>query len=95
MATGFSLCSSRGATPASQKHPAAVEYHDFQPVDPWKSTGLVVRSRKLPHLEVAGATYFVTFRCHPQFQLSPRARDLVMTVIQEQHRQTIDLDGLS
>ena len=54
---------------------------------------LVVRSRKPPHLEVAGATYFVTFRCHSTFQLPPQARDLVMTVIQEQDRRTIDLDA--
>ena len=51
----------------------------------------VVRSRKLPHLEVAGATYFVTFRCHSKFQLPPQARGLVITVIQEQDRRTIDL----
>jgi REP element-mobilizing transposase RayT len=77
----------------SQKHPAAVELNDFQPLDPWKSSELVVRSRKLPHLEVAGATYFVTFRCHSKFQLPPRTRDLVMAVIQEQHHKTIDLDA--
>jgi REP element-mobilizing transposase RayT len=77
----------------SQKHPAAVELSDFQPLDPWKSSDVVVRSRKLPHLEVAGATYFVTLRCHSTFQLPPQARGLVMTVIQEQHHKTIDLDA--
>jgi REP-associated tyrosine transposase len=77
----------------SQKHRTAVELSDFQPLDPWKSSELVVRRRKLPHLEVAGATYFITFRCHPQFQLPPQARDLVMAVIQEQDRRTIDLDA--
>jgi REP element-mobilizing transposase RayT len=47
----------------------------------------------LPHLELAGATYFVTFRCHPKFQLPLQAHDLVMTVIREQDRKTIDLDA--
>ncbi|MBV8361848.1 MAG: hypothetical protein JO189_28520 [Deltaproteobacteria bacterium] len=35
----------------SQK-PPPLELSDFQPVDPWKSSEMVVRSRKLPHLEV-------------------------------------------
>jgi REP element-mobilizing transposase RayT len=77
----------------SQKQPTAVELSDFQPINPWKSRELVVRSRKLPHLEAAVATYFITFRCHAQFQLVPQARDLVMTVIQEQDPRTIDLDA--
>jgi REP element-mobilizing transposase RayT len=34
-----------------------------------------------------------TFRCHSKFQLPPQARDLVMTVIQEQRHKTIDLDA--
>jgi REP element-mobilizing transposase RayT len=78
----------------SQKHPAAVELSEFQPLDPWKSSELVVKSRKLPHLELAGATYFVTFRCHSKFQLPSQARDLVMTEIQQQHHKTIDLDAV-
>ena len=76
----------------SQK-PPPLELSDFQPVDPWKSSEMVVRSRKLPHLEVPGATYLVTFRCHSKFQLPPQARDLVMAVIQEQHHKTIDLEA--
>ena len=55
MATGFSLCSSMRERPVIEKPPQAVELADFQPLDPWKSSELVVRSRKLPHLEVAGA----------------------------------------
>ncbi|MBV8452052.1 MAG: transposase [Deltaproteobacteria bacterium] len=77
----------------SKQHPIETELSDFQPLDPWKSSELVVRSRKLPHLEVAGATYFVTFRCHSKFQLPPQAHDLVMTVIQEQVHKTIALDA--
>jgi REP element-mobilizing transposase RayT len=82
-----------GELPVSQKQPISVDFSDFQPIDPWKSSELVVRSRKLPHLEVAGATYFVTFRCHSKFQLPPQARDLVMAVIREQDRNTVDLDA--
>jgi REP element-mobilizing transposase RayT len=77
----------------SQKHPAAVELSDFQPLDRWQSSELVVRSRQLPHLEVAGATYFVTFRCHSTFQLPPQARGLVMAVIEERDHKAIDLDA--
>jgi hypothetical protein len=39
----------------SQKQPPPAEFGDFQPIDPWKSSELVVRGRKLPHLEVTGA----------------------------------------
>jgi REP element-mobilizing transposase RayT len=69
------------------------ELNVFQPVDPWKSSDLVVRSRRLPHLEVAGATYFTTLRCGSKFQLPPQAHDLVMAVLREQHGNTIDLDA--
>jgi REP element-mobilizing transposase RayT len=79
--------------PVAAKQPPALEFSDFQPVDPWKSSEVVVRSRKLPHLEMPGATYFVTFRCHSKFQLPPQARDLVMTLIQGQDHKTIDLDA--
>jgi REP element-mobilizing transposase RayT len=76
----------------SGKQPPPVEFRDFQPVDPWKSIKLVV-SRKLPHLEVARATYFITFRCDSKFKLPPQARDVVMATIQAQHYKRIDLDA--
>jgi REP element-mobilizing transposase RayT len=52
----------------------------------------VVKSRKLPHLTVTGATYFVTFCTHGSFLLPPDARDLVMAAIRTQQQKTIDLD---
>jgi REP element-mobilizing transposase RayT len=82
-----------GKTLVSEKYAAAAELDDFQPVDPWKSSELVVKSRKLPHLTVTGATYFVTFRTHARFQLSPDARDLVIAAIQAQQQKSIDLDS--
>ncbi|MBV8356445.1 MAG: hypothetical protein JO189_00705, partial [Deltaproteobacteria bacterium] len=71
----------------SEKYRSAAELDDFLPVDPWKSSELVVKSRKLPHLTVSGATYFVTFRTYARFQLPPHARDLVMAAIQAQQQR--------
>ena len=82
-----------GKTLVSEKEPSAARLADFQPVDPWKSGELVVKGRKLPHLTVTGATYFVTFRTHARFQLPPSARDLVMATIQAQQQKRIDLDA--
>jgi REP element-mobilizing transposase RayT len=82
-----------GETLVSEKYPSAAELDDFQPVDPWKSSELVVKSRKLPHLTVTGATYFVTFRTYARFQLPPNARDLVMAAIQAQQQKSIELDA--
>jgi hypothetical protein len=45
----------------SEKNPSAAELDHFQPLDPSKSSELVVKSRKLPDLTVTGATYFVIF----------------------------------
>jgi len=77
----------------SEKYPSPAELDDFQPVDPWRSSELIVKSRKLPHLTVTGATYFVTFRTYARFQLPPDARDLVMGAIQAQQQKSIDLDS--
>lgn len=49
---------------------------DLVDVDPWKSEDLVLRRRNLPHLEVPGATYFVTFRSN--VLLPAGARDVVL-----------------
>jgi hypothetical protein len=76
-----------GETFVIQKQPPSPGLGQFQPLDPWKSRELVVRSRKLPHLEVAGATYFVTFRCHATFKLPPQACDVVMATIQAQDQK--------
>ena len=65
----------------------------FQPVDPWKSEELTYTRRNLPHLEVPGATYFVTFRCHRGIQLPSWARDLIMSAIESCDGKSIDLDA--
>jgi hypothetical protein len=69
-----------GKTLVSEKESAAAQPADLQPVHPWKSRELVVKSRKLPHLTVTGATYFVTFRTLARFQLPPGACDLALVV---------------
>jgi REP element-mobilizing transposase RayT len=63
----------------------------FEPVDPWKSEDLLITRRNLPHLNVPGATYFLTFRS--KIFLPPNARDLVIAVIREFTGQHIDLDA--
>jgi len=82
-----------GETLVSEKYPAAAALDDFQPLDPGQSSELVVKSRKLPHLTVSGATYFVTFRTYARFQLPPHARDLMMAAIQAQAQESIELNA--
>ena len=65
------------------KQPSTPESGRFEAVDPWQSGNLAVRRRNLPHLEVPGATYFVTFRCRSSADLSAQARVLVMAAIVE------------
>lgn len=67
---------------------------NFQPTDPWKSPDLSVRRRNLPHLEVPGATYFVTFRCSPGFGLTPAARDVVIDVFRRSDAESIELEAV-
>jgi REP element-mobilizing transposase RayT len=65
----------------------------FQPVNPWKSDEFLFRRRNLPHLEVPGATYFVTFRCCSDVVLPAAARDLMMAAIKNCCQTSIDLDA--
>jgi REP-associated tyrosine transposase len=65
----------------------------FEATDPWKSEHLAVRRRNLPHLEVPGATYFVTFRCCPASELPAQARHLALAAILECDQKSIDLDA--
>ncbi len=65
----------------------------FQPVDPWKSEHLLITRRNLPHLEVSGATYFVTSRCCSNLELPPAARDLVIADLRARDGKSIDLDA--
>jgi REP element-mobilizing transposase RayT len=75
------------------KNPSETDTPGFQAVDPWKSPDLTYTRRNLPHLEVPGATYFVTFRCQRGIQLPSRARDLIMTVIEACSGKSIELDA--
>lgn len=75
------------------KQPSDIDRPMFEPIDPWKSEELTFKRRNLPHVEVPGATYFVTFRCKSTAQLSPEARDLVMDAIQACAGLSIDLDA--
>jgi len=63
----------------------------FQPADPWNSEELVFKRRNLPHLQVSGASYFVTFRS--TIVLPPAARDLLLAEIRTCEGKYIDLDA--
>jgi REP element-mobilizing transposase RayT len=63
----------------------------FQEVDPWSSEDLIAKRRNLPHLEVSGATYFLTFRSI--LMLPPAARDLIVEEIRGCDGKNIELDA--
>jgi REP element-mobilizing transposase RayT len=63
----------------------------FQEIDPWSSEDLIAKRRNLPHLEVPGATYFVTFRSI--LTLLPVARDLIVEEIRGCDGKNIELDA--
>jgi REP element-mobilizing transposase RayT len=77
----------------SRKESSDSDPRHFQEIDPWKSEDLVAKHRNLPHLEVPGATYFVTFRCCSKAGLPAKARDLVMKAIRGCDATSIDLDA--
>jgi REP element-mobilizing transposase RayT len=64
---------------------------NFEPVDPWMSEDLTFKRRNLPHLNVLGATYFVTFRS--RILLTAEARDMVIAMIRDFSGKHIDLDA--
>lgn len=65
----------------------------FQAINPWKSLDVSLRRRNLPHVQVPGATYFVTFRCQAGLTLPPVARDMALSAILHWDRKRIDLDA--
>jgi REP element-mobilizing transposase RayT len=89
--TGFSLYSSSRFM--SSKSSLDDDPSFFYPTDPWKSRDLVARRRKLPHLEVRGATYFVTFRCRSNVKLEPEAQGIVIAAIRTSDGTSIALDA--
>jgi REP element-mobilizing transposase RayT len=62
-------------------------------VNPWKASDLSATRRNLPHLETAGATYFVTFRCRPGLEMPPEARAAVLSATQHWDGKRIALDA--
>lgn len=64
--------------PASSRLMSSVE---FEPCDPFKSTNTIYRKDNLPHVQVPGATYFITFRTNNHRVLSDRARELTLKSI--------------
>jgi hypothetical protein len=74
------------------KEPSDLHIRGFQAIDPWTSEELEFKRRNLPHLEVSGATYFVTFRCCSNIELPPAARDLVIAEFRACDQKSIDLD---
>ncbi|MCL6508545.1 MAG: DUF1156 domain-containing protein, partial [Bryobacteraceae bacterium] len=65
----------------------------FQPVNPWRADDLSASRRNLPHLETAGATYFVTFRCREKLTMPPEARAIALSAIRHWDGSRIALDA--
>ncbi len=65
----------------------------FQPVNPWKAPDLSLHRRNLPHLESAGATYFVTFRCREGLEMPEPVRKIVLSCLRHWDGKRIDLDA--
>lgn len=51
----------------------------------------VVYRRNLPHIENIEKTYFVTFHCKDDFELSPSARDIALKHMVYEHKRRIEL----
>ncbi len=64
--------------PASSRLMSSVE---FEPCDPFKATPTIYRKDNLPHVQVPGATYFITFRTNSHRVLSDRARELALKAV--------------
>jgi REP-associated tyrosine transposase len=75
----------------SHKPPANADRDGFEPIDPGNSKYLSIRRRNLPHVNVPGATYFITFRSIRE--RSPAAREMVFATILACHQKKLDLDA--
>jgi len=69
---------------------------EFVGMDPYPNgarspLGLMVTVRNLPHVELPGATYFVTWRCGNGRTVSPEARDLVLASLLHGQGSQVDL----
>jgi|GEM_PF-31432 len=64
--------------PASSRLTSAI---NFEPCDPLQATKVIYRKDNLPHIQVPGATYFITFRTYNHRVLSDPARKIVLDAI--------------
>jgi DNA modification methylase/REP element-mobilizing transposase RayT len=71
--------------PASSRLISALE--EFTPCDPFQATKGIFRKDNLPHIQVPGATYFITFRTHDFRELSPYARTLALNAVRHWDNQ--------
>ncbi len=71
--------------PASSRLLSALE--EFTPCDPFQATKGIFRKDNLPHIQVPGATYFITFRTHDFRELSPYARTLALNAVRHWDNQ--------
>ena len=53
----------------------------FEPCDPFQAVNVIYREDNLPHIQVPGATYFITFRTHKFRVLSEKARETVLKTV--------------
>jgi len=58
-----------------------LESINFKPCNPFHADSIIYRKDNLPHIQVPGATYFVTFRTDNFRILSPEARKIVLDAI--------------
>ena len=64
--------------PASSRLSASV---GFEPCDPFQAPAVTFHKDNLPHIQVAGATYFITFRTENLRILSPEARSIALNAV--------------
>ena len=89
MAQALACVRKMGSSNKSDK--ASRSADEFVATNPWKSEDVLLSRRNLPHLIVAGATYFLTFRS--RITLPPEARTLALKVVHACDGERIHLDA--
>jgi len=75
--------------------PAGFVGKDPYPAGSPSPESLTRTHRYLPHVEVADATYFVTWRTQPEIELSPSERDAVMAALRHFEGDRVDIYAAS
>ena len=70
--------------PASSR---LIQSMEFEPCDPFQAPEMTFHRDNLPHIQVPGATYFITFRTEKFRILSPEARSIALNAILHWDRQ--------